>query len=328
MSDATAALARSITRTSSKQTYHTIRLLIDKNLVDDCYRAYAYFRWADDIIDITCRSREERIVFVGQQRKLIDRLYAGDRPDGLIAEEQMVADLIWHDERKDNELRSFIYNFLAVIEFDAERIGRLVSQGELTWYSSAVGRAVTDCVLHFIGHGRPYPDTDDRFLGPIGAHIAHMLRDMLTDADVGFINIPREYLEANGIGPEDVDTPPYRAWVRGRVEQARQCFREGKLFFDQLDLLRRRIVGYWYLARFEGLLNAIERHDYVLRAAYDERHRLSSVLRFAWLPVSVSVRHLGRRLFSRRVPSESPNSNGESSAVTRPEYSGDPRVRQ
>ena len=296
MSETTAALARSITRTGSNQTYHTIRLLVDRDLVDDCYRAYAYFRWADDIVDVSYRSIDERVSFIGQQRKLIDRLYTGERPDGLTAEEEMVADLIWRDEEENSGLRSFIYNFLSVIEFDAQRMGRLISQEELTWYSNAVGRAVTDCVLHFVGHGYPYPDTESRFLGPIGAHIAHMLRDMLADTADGLINIPREYLEANGILPEDVGAAPYQAWVRERVEQARQHFRDGKRFFDQLDLLRPKVVGYWYCARFEGVLNAIQRDGYVLRVAYNERRRPSSLLRFAFLPLSVSARHLSRRL--------------------------------
>jgi phytoene/squalene synthetase len=298
MSDASAALARSITRASSTQTYYTIRLLADRDLVDDCHRAYAYFRWADDMVDVSCGSTDERVSFIAQQRRLIDRLYTGERPDRLTPQEEIVADLIGHDEEESSGLKSFIYNFLAVIEFDAHRKGRLISQEELTWYSNTLGKAVTDCVLHFVGHGHPYPDTDRRFLGPVGAHIAHMLRDMLLDASVGFVNIPREYLKAHDIQPQDVSSEPYRAWVRGRVEQARQYFREGERFFDQLALLRRKIVGYWYCARFEGLLNAIERDGYVLRAAYDERRRLSSLLRFAWLPVSVSSRHLSRRFGS------------------------------
>lgn len=298
MSDASTALARSITRAGSTQTYHTIRLLADKALVDDCYRAYAYFRWADDVVDDLAQSRDERVSFIGHQRELIDDLYRCERPTGLTPEEEMLADLIGHDEEENSGLHSFIYNFLAIIEFDAQRKGRLISQEELTWYSTTLGTAVTDCVLYFVGHGHVYPENQSRFLGPTGAHIAHMLRDMLADVGEGFINIPREYLETNGIGPGDVNTAPYRAWVKGRVEQARQYFLEGKRFFEQLDLLRRKIVGYWYCARFEGLLNAIERDGYVLRAAYGERRRLSSLLRFALLPVSVSSRHVVRRLVS------------------------------
>jgi hypothetical protein len=49
--DATATLARSITWAGSKQTYYTARLMVDRDLMDDFYRAYAYFRWADDMID-------------------------------------------------------------------------------------------------------------------------------------------------------------------------------------------------------------------------------------------------------------------------------------
>ena len=295
MMDATAALARSITWDASKQTYYTARLMADKGLVDDCYRAYAYFRWVDDVVDVSSQSSDERISFIRRQRGLIDRLYRNERPDDLTPEEEIVADLIQHDKIENSGLRSFIYNFLAVIDFDAHRKGRLISQQELTWYSSCLGRAVTDCVLYFVGNGHPYPDTAHRFLGPTGAHIAHMLRDMLADTADGFINIPLEYLEAHGISPQDVDSSPYRAWVRERVEQARRYFREGKRFFDGLDLLRRKIVGYWYCARFEGLLNAIERDGYVLRAVYDERRKLSTRLRVAWLGLSVTLQHVARR---------------------------------
>ncbi len=122
-----------------------------------------------------------------------------------------------------------------------------------------------------------------------------MLRDMVLDTPDGYINIPREYLEAHGIRPEDVDSRPLRAWVRGRVEQARQYFRQGKEYLDELDVLRCKIVGYWYCARFEGVLDTIERDDYVLRAVYNERRRLSTWLKIAWLAVSLTLRHVARR---------------------------------
>src|SRR5512137_1215090 len=43
--------ASSITKSASKQTYYTIRFLVDRERVDDAYRAYGYFRWVDDILD-------------------------------------------------------------------------------------------------------------------------------------------------------------------------------------------------------------------------------------------------------------------------------------
>ena len=94
MINATATLARSITRAGSKQTYYTARLLVDKDLVDDCYRAYAYFRWADDRIDICSQSKGECVAFIERQKKLVDRLYNNDRPHDLTPEEEILADLL------------------------------------------------------------------------------------------------------------------------------------------------------------------------------------------------------------------------------------------
>ncbi len=295
----TAALARSITWNGSKQTYYTVRLMVDRGLVDDCYRAYAYFRWADDVIDVESQSSDERISFIQRQRELIERLYNNEPPGDLTPEEEMVADLIRHD-RGGNKLGSYVLKFLDVIEFDAYRKGRLISQDELTWYSDCLGKSVTDGIQYFIGNGYPYPATEDRFLAATAAHIAHMLRDMVEDIAEGFINIPREYLEAHGISAQDIHSPPFRAWVRERVEQAREYFSEGKRYLDELDVLRCKIVAHWYCARFDGVLDAIERDDYVLRPRYDERRKLSAWFKIACLGVSVVLRHVTRRVFTRK----------------------------
>jgi hypothetical protein len=92
-----------------------------------------------------------------------------------------------------------------------------------------------------------------------------------------------------------VDSPAYRAWVRGRVELARGYFREGKRYLDELDGLRCKIVGYWYCARFEGVLDTIERDGYILRAGYNERRKLSTWLIMAWLGISLALRHIARQ---------------------------------
>jgi phytoene/squalene synthetase len=270
------------------------RLVVDRGLVSDFYRAYAYFRWADDVVDAPA-STANRISFISRQRELIDRLYRNERPSDLTPEEEIVADLIGRDLGETSGLQSFIRNMLAVIEFDAHRKGRLVSQSELTRYSNWLAKSVTDGLQYFIGNGHPYPVTEDRYLAATAAHITHLLRDMLADTADGFINIPREYLEAHGIGPDDVHSPPFRAWVRDRVELARRFFREGKHYLDKLDVLRCKIAGYWYCARFEGVLESIERDGYVLRPLYNERHQASTWLKMAWMGLSVTLRHVARR---------------------------------
>ncbi len=291
MTVATASMARSITFTGSKQTYYTARLMVDKDLVDDFFRAYAYFRWADDIIDVSSISQEERKSFITRQSELIDSLYQNKLMNNLTPEEEIVAELIHNDRQKNSGLQSFIRNMFAIIEFDANRKGRLISQDELNWYSDRLGRSVTDGLQYFIGNDHRYPSSGNRYLAAIGAHIAHLLRDMLPDIADGFINIPREYLEAYGITPEDITHPAFMNWVKQRVEQARQYFMEGQSYFNKLNVLRCRIVGYWYSARFMCVLDTIERDQYVLRETYNERRRLSSWLKIAWLGISLTMKH-------------------------------------
>ena len=84
MRNATAVLAQSITWAGSKQTYYVARLMVDKHLVDDFLGAYAYFRWIDDFIDVSSKSKEERITFIKRQRELIERLYRNKKLENSV----------------------------------------------------------------------------------------------------------------------------------------------------------------------------------------------------------------------------------------------------
>jgi phytoene/squalene synthetase len=296
MTQSTACLARSITWASSKQSYLTARLLADRDLVDDCLRAYAYFRWADDMIDISLSRAADRTAFIERQKALIDALYRGNRPADLLLEEAMLADLISHDRLPESGLHSFIRNFMAVIEFDAHRQGRLASRVELQAYTTCLATAVMDGLQYFIGNGQPYPLTHDRNLAVTGAHITHMLRDTCEDLPAGLVNIPAEYLEAHGLDLNQVNSESLRAWVREQVVLARLCFRDGKTYIDSLDVLRCKLAGFWYCARFECVLDLIERDGFRLRAAYPERHGLKVWLEMARLGVMVTLNHFAGRL--------------------------------
>ena len=136
-----------------------------------------------------------------------------------------------------------------------------------------------------------YPDGENRYLAATAAHITHMLRDMRSDISEGYINIPTEYIDDHDLNLEDVGNPAFRAWVRNRVELARVYFSKGKQYLDQLSVLRCKIAGYWYCARFETILYIIERDDYVLRADYGQRRSFINWLKIAGVAVSVTIRH-------------------------------------
>ncbi|MBN1305610.1 MAG: squalene/phytoene synthase family protein [Anaerolineales bacterium] len=296
MNSPSAYLAHRITWQSSKQSYLTALLLADRDLVDDCLRAYAYFRWADDMVDEVLTDREERQAFIRRQQELAAGLYRGERPDGLCPQERMLADLVHHDRGPGSGLRSFIEKFMGVIAFDANRRGEAISRLELEIYTERLGCAVMDGLLYFIGNGHPYTRTPQRFQAVIGAHMTHMLRDMLEDLPLGFINIPQEDLEAGCFALADAGAEASRCWVRGQVAEARGRLRRGLRYIETLDLLRCKLAGVWYCARFELVLEAIERDGYRLRCSYPERKNLQAWLRMLRLGLVVAAGHFFGKL--------------------------------
>jgi hypothetical protein len=276
-------LAPAITRRASQQTYLTVKLLVDRGRADDAYRAYAYFRWVDDQLDGSALTPAGRAAFVERQGKLVERCYhggfhRGDFPHAVCAEERMLIDLVRGDRAPDSGLQSYIRHMMAVMAFDAERRGRLISEIELANYTRWLAVAVTDALHYFIGGDCRAPRTSDRWHAAAGAHVTHMLRDTLDDIPAGYVNVPREVVEAGGFDPADVASAPYRDWVAGRVALARAYFRDGRAYLRRVENPRCRLAGYAYMARFEGVLDAIQRDGYILRADYADTKTPLAVL--------------------------------------------------
>ncbi len=276
------SLATAITKSASKQTYYTIRFFVDRERATDAYRAYGYFRWVDDVIDAESGTGAERSAFVRRQQSLLASCYRGEVPNNLCSEEWMLVDLICNDTEKNSGLQTYLRNMMDVMVFDAGRRGRTISQAELFEYSRKLGTAVTEALYYFIGHDDPSPRHEARYLAVTAAHITHMLRDAMEDAANGYFNIPREYLQAHDISPQDVTSRAYREWVCGRVQLAREYFKMARECTVQVKNLRCRLAGFAYTARFEWMLRRIERDNYCLRSEYPERKSLQAGLWMAW----------------------------------------------
>lgn len=300
-----AVLARAITWRSSKQSYLTAVLLADRALVDDCLRAYAYFRWADDRIDLELSSKAERIRFLEGQKRIVESCYQRIRPAALAPEEEMLADLIAHDRGNSDGLQSFIRNFFWVLDFDAQRRGRTVAAKDLEAYSIHLAKAVMDCIQYFIGNSRRYPQSGDRLLAVLGAHRTHMLRDLREDLAVGYTNIPVEDFPAGGCEAICSEEELLRNWTRREVERAAGLLSAGRRYIDTLDVLRCKLAGELYCARFERVLELITRDGYRLRAEYPERKNWTTWIRFTGLIARVIIRHWfqrAKKLAARSAP--------------------------
>ncbi|HET6744993.1 MAG TPA: squalene/phytoene synthase family protein [Candidatus Limnocylindria bacterium] len=289
----TASLASAITKASSAQAYYTIRFLVDRPRVEDAYRAYAYFRWVDDVLDGNAL-RLERQLFLERQKSLLDRCLAGDPPADADPHEAMLVALVRRADLVDRELETYLRQMMRVMEFDVRRRGYLVSRAELDEYTRRLAVAVTEALHHFMGNGAATPHDETRYMAVTGAHILHMLRDTYPDVRAGYFNIPQEFLEANSIGPADIQATAYRAWVASRVKLARACLDQGKTYYERVENRRHRVAGLAYMARFDWLSDTLEREDFRLRPQYDERRSLATGLRMTWTPIASLVGLGGR----------------------------------
>jgi phytoene/squalene synthetase len=297
-------LAEAITKQASKQTYCTIRYLVDRARVDDAYRAYGYFRWVDDVLDSDRGTTSSRMAFLERQKALLEACYRREPPGDIDLEEEILVELIEHDHEKNSALQSYLRNMMAVMEFDARRRGTLVSQVELNDYTRWLSIAVTDALRYFIGHGEYTPRDETRYLAVSAAHIIHMLRDTYADVQAGYFNIPREVIDAYAISPFEIDSPAYRQWAQKRITLARHYFQAGKQYYYRVKNLRHRLAGLAYIARFEWLLQTIEREGFRLRPEYGERKSLRTGLKMAWLTL-ISMFHSSKEpAASRPVASQ------------------------
>jgi phytoene/squalene synthetase len=289
-------LASSITKAASQQTYYTIRFLVDRERVADAYRAYAYFRWVDDTLDAgpssalnATASTARRIAFLERQKSLLEKCYQGESLPDATAEEDMLVELVRHDHEKNSGLQSYLRYMMQVMDFDARRRGRIISQAELNEYTRWLASAVTEAMHYFIGHRCFSPHDDTRYLAVTAAHITHMLRDTYDDVQAGYYNIPREVLEAAHIQPYEIHSKGYQRWVQSRVNLARQYFQAGRRYLDQVEESRCRLAGLAYTARFEWILDTIEQEGYSLRPEYNERRGLGAGLQMGLLTLSLMM---------------------------------------
>ena len=283
-------LAPAITRAASKQTYYTIRFLVDRPRVNDAYRAYAYFRWIDDVLDGeapsgSAWSEADRITcmrFLDRQKLLLNDCLRGEPPREASRQEAMLLELVRNAGASRDGVETYLRHMMRVMDFDLRRRGRTVTESELSQYTQWLAIAVTEAMHHFIGSGVGGPKDPRRYMAVSGAHILHMLRDTYVDLRAGYWNIPGEVLERHSISPEDVHSDAYREWVETRVRLASTCFEDGKAYLARIGNVRHRLAGLAYIARFEWLIETLKRDDFRLRPDYSRGGGLAMGLRGSW----------------------------------------------
>ena len=281
-SAASATLAEIITRNASKQSYLTIKTLVPQERRGDAFRAYAYYRWVDDLLDGEELNRAQRIEFLASQRQLLSDCLGDHPPRDLCAEEWLLVDLTEGHLKGDPGLEIYLQDMMDVMAFDVMRRGRRIDSNQLSWYSRRLATAVTEAVYTFIGDQCRVPRVVERYVAADAAHIVHMLRDMHEDLEAGYINIPTDVIPGERVDPMVLEQECVKTWVHERVELARRYFEGGDEYLKSIQNPHCRMAGAWYATRFTGVLEAIERENYLLRRDYSDCKNNRLMLRMLW----------------------------------------------
>jgi hypothetical protein len=73
---------------------------------------------------------------------------------------------------------------------------------------------------------------------------------------------------------------------------AKNSLYEGKKYILRLPVVRGKIAALWYCARFEGLLETIQKDGYILRSHYTKQRNLLNSIRMFGIAVHVVVFHI------------------------------------
>lgn len=230
------------TRASSPAAWALVRALGTRRGAADFCCVYAYFRWADDLIDTPGRDPQRVRAFAQAQAERVQALVRG-RP--LASEHPPERALALALTRTDApRLRQSVLRMTEALGFDARREPTPLSVEALAAQLGRVGDAYTLALLHAAEAPDPVPP--GVFALARAATGVHHLRDLRVDLGLGYLNLPAAHAQAHGIRPEsftEAELLPYRL---ARAPALRAEFAAGLAALGGLGSWRAR----WLLRAF------------------------------------------------------------------------------
>lgn len=232
------------TRRTSRYMYYTTRLFLGRQAGVVLCMAYSYFRWFDDSIDREDVSQKDAQALAARQRALLMTGYEGsDPPRASCVPEQQIAEVIRWDRAYGCRLRGMITMFCDALSWDADRRHSMVGQQALDEYSRLLGCAYSHGLLFGLGlnpQDRRYERLS--YLGGVASHLAHIVRDLELDLELGYVNISSDDQRRFDIDLSRRDAGSLLRWRRHVAEKAHSLFCEARSHRNALPSLRARIV--------------------------------------------------------------------------------------
>jgi phytoene/squalene synthetase len=191
---------------------------------------YAYFRWADDIVDAPGRDASAVRRFMGDQAAIIE----GSADPRQPAERALRRALA--DRRLGPRLLPAVERMAQALAYDACRGQGPIPEAELQRQVERIGDAFVEAIWVCSG-GRGRPSSPALLLAR-AATATHMLRDRIEDQSLGYCNLPREQFGATVPTPG----PALEAWLAVRRAELEAWFAEGLAAVDSIPERRTRAL--------------------------------------------------------------------------------------
>jgi phytoene/squalene synthetase len=247
------------------------------------YKLYTYLRHVDDFIDESGADQDTCLRYINTQRTMVKELYE----NGKAHSDSLLGEIIAHDRQNGRNFHECIELMMDVFEFDARRKHVEVPEPQLRAYSLNLARAYTRFLVHFIAPGYQHTENDIRLAH--ACHLAHMIRDLSIDNDLGYINIAQEDIEHFGLQPGTYTNGKYSRWLKKEIEYIGTLMTRGKRLLCKNRILTVKLMGLLYCFRYEVILHRITSSGFHLCPDY--RIRLHDGMRLVWQCVTVCLKH-------------------------------------
>lgn len=251
--------AEAVTRKSTLFGYLLCKTFFRAENTLPLFQSYAYFRWLDDFVDQSNDSQESLVCFVLRQKNLIASWYNGESAQASNSRESFIHATINYDKTNEMQLHSMITNFIEAIEWDVSRRYSIVSKNDLGIYSLRLGRSYAEGLLFGLGMKANDPAYDIA-MNKCGsaAHIAHILRDLSIDLNLGYVNISCEDMKLFDIDPLDPSLHGIGKWIAFSAEKAEALFSEGKIYQKTFPNIKSRLVFDIVCSRYLSVLRKVK----------------------------------------------------------------------
>jgi len=227
MAEVAAGNAETVEQRASGSSFYAAMRILPRARREAIFEIYGFCRAVDDVADAD-GPREPRLAELARRRADVEALYAGTPPARL----RGLVDPVrrYHLERED---------FLAIIagmEMDVVADIRGPDFSTLDLYCDRVASAVGRLCVKVFGMEAEAGTALAHHLGR-ALQLTNILRDLDEDGERGRLYLPREALDAAGIGITDpalaLMNPALGAACAGVVARARNHFREADAIMDR-----------------------------------------------------------------------------------------------